>query len=80
MTFPAHCGTAEESEEPKTEKEMLLRTPGCADDTGIFSVKKDIAATESTLKKTGRTGSKVFCRTEWYTERIRRIEGTGFRI
>ena len=38
-------------EELKTEKEMLLRSLDCADDTGISSVKKDIAAMESALKK-----------------------------
>ena len=41
----------EELEELKTEKEMLLRSLDCADDTGISSVKKDIAAMESALKK-----------------------------
>ena len=38
-------------EELNTEKEMLLRSLDCADDTGISSVKKDIAAMESALKK-----------------------------
>lgn len=38
-------------EELKTEKEMRLRSLDCADDTGISSVKKDIAAMESALKK-----------------------------
>ena len=41
----------EELEELKTEKEMRLRSLDCADDTGISSVKKDIAAMESALKK-----------------------------
>ena len=41
----------EELEELKTEKEMLLRSLDCADDIGISSVKKDIAAMESALKK-----------------------------
>ncbi len=41
----------EELEELKTEKEMLLRSLDCADDTGISSVKKNIAAMESALKK-----------------------------
>ena len=41
----------EELEELKAEKEMLLRSLDCADDTGISSVKKDIAAMESALKK-----------------------------
>ena len=41
----------EELEELKTEKEMLLRSLDCADNTGISSIKKDIAAMESALKK-----------------------------
>ena len=41
----------EELEELNTEKEMLLRSLDCADDTCISSVKKDIAAMESALKK-----------------------------
>ena len=41
----------EELEELKTEKEMRLRSLDCADDTGISSIKKDIAAMESALKK-----------------------------
>ena len=41
----------EELEELQTEKEMLLRSLDCADDTGISSIKKDIAAMESALKK-----------------------------
>ena len=45
------AGLTEELEELKTEKEMLLRSLDCADDTGISSVKKDIAAMESALKK-----------------------------
>ena len=45
------AGLTEELEELKTEKEMLLRSLDCADDTGISSIKKDIAAMESALKK-----------------------------
>ena len=41
----------EEIEELKTEKEILLRSLDCTDDTGISDVKKDIAAMESALKK-----------------------------
>lgn len=41
----------EELEELKTEKEILLRSLDCADDTGISSVKKDIVAMENALKK-----------------------------
>lgn len=45
---------AEELEELKTEKEVLLRSLDCADDTGVSSVKKDIAAMENALKKLGK--------------------------
>lgn len=38
-------------EELKTEKEILLRSLDCADDTGISSKKKDVAAMENALKK-----------------------------
>ena len=55
---PAECShqqtvgiLRQELEELKTEKEMLLRSLDCADDTGISSIKKDIAAMESALKK-----------------------------
>ena len=41
----------EELEELKTEKEMLLRSLDCADNTGISSIQKDIDAMESALKK-----------------------------
>lgn len=41
----------EELEELKSEKEVLLNTLDCADDTGISSVKKDIVAMEGALKK-----------------------------
>ena len=52
MTFPHRIAElTEELEELNTEKEMLLRSLDCADDTGISSVKKDIAAMESALKK-----------------------------
>ena len=48
----------EELEELKTEKEMLLRSLDCADDIGISSVKKDIAAMESAPKKLGAQEAK----------------------
>ena len=41
----------EELEELKTEKEMLLRSLDCADDTGISDVKKEIATLEGALQK-----------------------------
>ena len=41
----------EEIEELKTEKEILLRSLDCTDDTGISDVKKEIATLESALQK-----------------------------
>lgn len=41
----------EEIEKLKTEKEMLLRSLGCADDAGISDVKKEITTLEGALKK-----------------------------
>ena len=41
----------EELEELKTEKEMVLRSLDCADDTGISAVKKEIATLEGALQK-----------------------------
>lgn len=46
-------------EELNTEKEMLLRSLDCADDTGISSVKKDIAAMESALKNWKRRRQSI---------------------
>ena len=44
--FACNCGS-----KAFHKSEMLLRSLDCADDTGISSVKKDIAAMESALKK-----------------------------
>ena len=41
----------EEIEELKTEKDFLLRSLDCADDTGISDVKKEIATLEGALQK-----------------------------
>ena len=41
----------EELEELKTEKEMLLRSLDCADDTGISDVKREIATLEGAMQK-----------------------------
>ncbi len=41
----------EELEELKSEKELLLHTLDCTDDTDISAVKKDISFMENTLKK-----------------------------
>lgn len=42
---------AEEIEELKSEKEMLLHSLDCTDDAGISAVKKEIATMESSLQK-----------------------------
>ena len=41
----------EELEELKTEKEMVLQSPNCADDAGISDVKKEITTLEGALQK-----------------------------
>lgn len=48
----------EELEELKTEKEMLLRSLGCSDDTGISAVKKEIATLEDALQKLSEQEAK----------------------
>ena len=45
-------------EELKTEKEMLLRSLDCADDTGISAVKKEIATLEGALQKLSEQEAK----------------------
>lgn len=50
----------EEIEELKTEKEMLLRSLGCADDAGISDVKKEITTLEGALKKLSEQEVKYF--------------------
>ena len=44
----------EELEELKTEKEMLLRSLDCADDTGISAVKKETATLEGALQNVAK--------------------------
>ena len=48
----------EELEELKSEKDMLLHTLECADDTGIAAVKKDISTMETALKKLSQQEEK----------------------
>lgn len=48
----------EKLEELKTEKEMLLRSLDCADDTGISAVKKEIATLEGALQKLSEQEAK----------------------
>ena len=49
---------AEDIEELRTEKAMLLRSLDCADDAAMGDVKKDIAAMEAALKKLDEQESK----------------------
>ena len=51
MVIPPVYVEFPQSGKPKELISMLLRSLDCADDTGISSVKKDIAAMESALKK-----------------------------
>ena len=48
----------EELEELKSEKDMLLHSLECADDTGIAAVKKDISTMEAALKKLAQQEEK----------------------
>ena len=48
----------EELEEPKSEKDMLLHSLECADDTGISAVKKDVSTIEAALKKLSQQEEK----------------------
>ena len=48
----------EELEELKSEKEMLLHSLECADDTGIAAVEKDISTIEAALKKLAQQEEK----------------------
>lgn len=48
----------EELEELKSEKDMLLHSLECADDTGIAAVEKDISTIEAALKKLAQQEEK----------------------
>ena len=48
----------EKLEELKSEKDMLLHSLECADDTGIAAVKKDISTMEAALKKLAQQEEK----------------------
>ena len=48
----------EELEDLKSEKDMLLHTLECADDTGITAAKKDIPTLEAALKKLSQQEEK----------------------
>lgn len=48
----------EDIEELRTEKNMILQSLQCEDDSGVPSVKKDIAAMETNLKKLSQQEEK----------------------
>ena len=66
---------AEDIEELRAEKAMLLRSLDCADDVAIGDVKKDIAAMEAALKKLDEQESKYSAELESALQQYRELEG-----
>ena len=65
---------AEDIEELRSEKSMLLRSLDCADDTAMGDVKKDIAAMEAALKKLDEQESKYSAELESALQQYRKLE------
>ena len=65
---------AEDIEELRTEKAMLLRSLDCADDAAMSDVKKDIAAMEAALKKMDEQESKYSVELESALQQYREQE------
>ena len=65
---------AEDIEELRTEKAMLLRSLDCADDAGMSDVKKDIAAMEAALKKLDEQESKYSAELESALQQYRELQ------
>ncbi|MBR2038600.1 MAG: MobA/MobL family protein [Lachnospiraceae bacterium] len=65
---------AEDIEELRSEKVMLLRSLDCTDDAAMGEVKKDIAAMEATLKKLDEQESKYFAELESALQQYRELE------
>ena len=65
---------AEDIEELRTEKAMLLRSLDCADDAGMSDVKKDIAAMEAALKKLDEQESKYAAELKSALQQYRELE------
>ena len=65
---------AEDIEELRTEKAMLLRSLDCADDAAMGDVKKDIAAMEASLKKLDEQESKYAAELESALQQYRELE------
>ena len=65
---------AEDIEELRSEKAMLLHSLDCADDAAMGDVKKDIAAMEATLKKLDAQESKYAAELESALQQYRELE------
>ena len=65
---------AEDIEELRSEKAMLLHSLDCADDVAMGDVKKDIAAMESALKKLDEQESKYSAELESALQQYRELE------
>ena len=65
---------AEDIEELRTEKAMLLRSLDCADDVAIGDVKKDIATMETALKKLDEQENKYSVELESALQQYRELE------
>ncbi len=65
---------AEDIEELRSEKAMLLRSLDCADDAAMGDVKKDIAAMEAALKKLDEQESKYSAELESALQQYRELE------
>ena len=65
---------AEDIEELRSEKTMLLHSLDCADDAAMGDVKKDIAAMEAALKKLDEQESKYAAELESALQQYRKLE------
>ena len=71
---------AEDIEELRSEKAMLLRSLDYADDTAMGDVKKDIAAMESALKKLDEQESKYSAELESALQQHRELEAQATEL
>ena len=65
---------AEDIEELRSEKAMLMRSLDCADDAAMGDVKKDIAAMEAALKKLDKQESKYAAELESALQQYRELQ------
>ena len=71
---------AEDIEEQRSEKAILLRSLDCADDAAMGYVKKDIAAMEAALKKLGEQESKYSAELESALQQYRELEAQAMKF